>query len=123
MFVQQRIPVYTESWPINCNKIVHRKINVVHVNLKPLSKKRFVFPAAPYLPKDDGEFYQFCYVSGKGYVRGASTPFQFKKPQTDDYIEVEEDDMMMVKPATTVLLESLNAATTERTKLEKVIVA
>ena len=114
MFVQQRIPVYTESWPIYCNKMFITKItpNMFIQN-----------PAAPYLPKDDGEFYQFCYVSGKGYVRGASTPFQFKKPQTDDYIEVEEDDMMMVKPATTVLLESLNAATTERTKLEKVIVA
>ncbi|XP_060795837.1 calcium-binding and coiled-coil domain-containing protein 2 isoform X2 [Neoarius graeffei] len=33
-----------------------------------------------YLPKDDGEFYQFCYVDGIGQVRGASTPFCFQNP-------------------------------------------
>ncbi|XP_057214237.1 calcium-binding and coiled-coil domain-containing protein 2 isoform X2 [Triplophysa rosa] len=31
-----------------------------------------------YLPKDDGEFYQFCYVDSNGHVRGASTPFCFQ---------------------------------------------
>uniref|UniRef100_A0A4W4FIE1 SKICH domain-containing protein n=1 Tax=Electrophorus electricus TaxID=8005 RepID=A0A4W4FIE1_ELEEL len=33
-----------------------------------------------YLPKDDGEFYQFCYVDSSGQVRGASTPFCFQNP-------------------------------------------
>lgn len=31
-----------------------------------------------YLPKEDGEFYQFCYVDNQGIVRGASTPFRFQ---------------------------------------------
>ncbi|XP_056627653.1 calcium-binding and coiled-coil domain-containing protein 2 [Triplophysa dalaica] len=30
------------------------------------------------LPKDDGEFYQFCHVDCNGHVRGASTPFCFQ---------------------------------------------
>ncbi|XP_029953696.1 calcium-binding and coiled-coil domain-containing protein 2 isoform X2 [Salarias fasciatus] len=33
-----------------------------------------------YLPKDDLEFYQFCYVDGGGQVKGASTPFCFRLP-------------------------------------------
>uniref|UniRef100_A0A8C2Q3X3 Calcium binding and coiled-coil domain 2 n=1 Tax=Cyprinus carpio TaxID=7962 RepID=A0A8C2Q3X3_CYPCA len=33
-----------------------------------------------YLPKDDGEFYQFCYVDSFGHVKGASTPFCFQNP-------------------------------------------
>ncbi|MGH0144787.1 UNVERIFIED_CONTAM: hypothetical protein FKN15_010072 [Acipenser sinensis] len=33
---------------------------------------------AYYLPKEDGEFYQFCYVDSCGLVRGASTPFRFQ---------------------------------------------
>ena len=31
------------------------------------------------LPPDDGCFYQFCYVSREGVMRGASGPFQFTK--------------------------------------------
>ncbi|GAA6100979.1 calcium-binding and coiled-coil domain-containing protein 2 isoform X1 [Tachysurus ichikawai] len=33
-----------------------------------------------YLPTDDGEFYQFCYVDSNCQVRGASTPFSFQNP-------------------------------------------
>jgi len=29
------------------------------------------------LTVEDGEFYQFCYLSGNGQVRGVSIPFQF----------------------------------------------
>ena len=32
------------------------------------------------LPPDDACFYQFCYVSREGVMRGASVPFQFTKP-------------------------------------------
>ncbi|XP_036399499.1 calcium-binding and coiled-coil domain-containing protein 2 [Megalops cyprinoides] len=35
---------------------------------------------AYYLPKEDGEFYQFCYVDSSGQVRGASIPFRFESP-------------------------------------------
>ncbi|XP_067824852.1 calcium-binding and coiled-coil domain-containing protein 2-like isoform X2 [Heptranchias perlo] len=33
---------------------------------------------AYYLPKDNIDFYQFCYVTQKGEIRGASTPFGFR---------------------------------------------
>ncbi|CAL8283197.1 unnamed protein product [Merluccius merluccius] len=33
-----------------------------------------------YLPKEESEFYQFCYVDHAGHVRGASTPFSFQPP-------------------------------------------
>ncbi|XP_055512827.1 tax1-binding protein 1 homolog B-like isoform X2 [Leucoraja erinacea] len=33
---------------------------------------------AYYLPKDENDFYQFCYVTQKGEIRGASTPFGFR---------------------------------------------
>uniref|UniRef100_A0A8C5MXJ2 Uncharacterized protein n=1 Tax=Leptobrachium leishanense TaxID=445787 RepID=A0A8C5MXJ2_9ANUR len=40
-----------------------------------------------YVPNDDGEFYQFCYVTHKGEICGASTPFQFR---TTSPVEKEE---------------------------------
>ncbi|KPP78984.1 calcium-binding and coiled-coil domain-containing protein 2-like [Scleropages formosus] len=40
----------------------------------------YVIFDAYYLPKEDGEFYQFCYVDSSGQVRGASTPFCFESP-------------------------------------------
>ena len=74
------------------------------------------------LPKDDGEFYQFCYVSSTGHVRGASTPFQFKKPSADDFITIEdeEDGMMVVKSKTVALEEDLVVAVREKEKLQRV---
>lgn len=46
-----------------------------------------------YVPKSDGEFYQFCYVSHVGDIRGASTPFQFRSATpTDELLTVTEDD-------------------------------
>lgn len=45
------------------------------------------------MPNDDGEFYQFCYVTHKGEIRGASTPFQFRatSPSADDLLTVEDE--------------------------------
>ncbi|XP_036428735.1 calcium-binding and coiled-coil domain-containing protein 2 [Colossoma macropomum] len=51
---------------------------VDHDGAEPL-KLQVVFDEY-YLPKDDGEFYQFCYVDSSGQVRGASTPFCFQNP-------------------------------------------
>lgn len=55
------------------------------------------------LPPEDKHFYQFCYVSSAGRVRGASSPFQFSSsPATttsvDDLelVEVSEDSLMIV---------------------------
>uniref|UniRef100_A0A8C5LTA1 UBZ1-type domain-containing protein n=1 Tax=Leptobrachium leishanense TaxID=445787 RepID=A0A8C5LTA1_9ANUR len=53
-----------------------------------------------YLPNDDGEFYQFCYVTHKGEIRGASTPFQFRTTSPVDELLTMEDeghsDMLVV---------------------------
>ncbi|XP_059401941.1 tax1-binding protein 1 homolog isoform X2 [Carassius carassius] len=49
-----------------------------HVGPEPLVQQ-VVFKES-YLPKDDGEFYQFCYVDSFGHVKGASTPFCFQNP-------------------------------------------
>ncbi|KAI5103262.1 calcium-binding and coiled-coil domain-containing protein 2 [Silurus meridionalis] len=46
--------------------------------LEPLTQQ--IFFKESYLPKDDGEFYQFCYVDSSSKVRGASTPFCFQNP-------------------------------------------
>lgn len=45
------------------------------------------------MPNDDGEFYQFCYVTHKGEIRGASTPFQFRanSPSVDELLTVEDE--------------------------------
>lgn len=45
------------------------------------------------MPNDDGEFYQFCYVTHKGEIRGASTPFQFRanSPSADELLTVEDE--------------------------------
>uniref|UniRef100_A0A3Q1GQK0 Tax1 (human T-cell leukemia virus type I) binding protein 1a n=1 Tax=Acanthochromis polyacanthus TaxID=80966 RepID=A0A3Q1GQK0_9TELE len=46
-----------------------------------------------YVPKSDGEFYQFCYVTHAGDIRGASTPFQFRSATpTEELLTVTEDD-------------------------------
>lgn len=42
------------------------------------------------MPKEDGDFYQFCYVTSSGQVQGASTPFQFKVLSDDDLVVEEE---------------------------------
>ncbi|XP_068611409.1 tax1-binding protein 1 homolog B isoform X1 [Brachionichthys hirsutus] len=46
-----------------------------------------------YVPNDDGEFYQFCFVTYKGEIRGASTPFQFRagSPSEDELLTVEDE--------------------------------
>ncbi|KAM6958882.1 tax1-binding protein 1 homolog A [Aplochiton taeniatus] len=46
-----------------------------------------------YVPKSDGEFYQFCYVTHTGDIRGASTPFLFRaSTPTEELLTVTEDD-------------------------------
>uniref|UniRef100_A0A667WP75 Tax1 (human T-cell leukemia virus type I) binding protein 1a n=1 Tax=Myripristis murdjan TaxID=586833 RepID=A0A667WP75_9TELE len=46
-----------------------------------------------YVPKSDGEFYQFCYVTHTGDIRGASTPFLFRPATpTEELLTVTEDD-------------------------------
>lgn len=62
-----------------------------------------------YVPKSDGEFYQFCYVTHAGDIRGASTPFQFRSATpTEELLTVTEDDSnsdILVVTTKTGLLE------------------
>uniref|UniRef100_A0A672YCB4 SKICH domain-containing protein n=1 Tax=Sphaeramia orbicularis TaxID=375764 RepID=A0A672YCB4_9TELE len=49
-----------------------------------------------YLPKDDIEFYQFCYIDNTGQVRGASTPFCFKNPVEQSLESSPDDDLLVI---------------------------
>ena len=78
-----------------------------------------------YLPKADDEFYQFCYVTYAGDVRGASVPFQIKtKPFEQEELEcceMEDDEgssIMIVKNKTAILEESLGRALEETAVLK-----
>uniref|UniRef100_A0A8C4YYH7 SKICH domain-containing protein n=1 Tax=Gadus morhua TaxID=8049 RepID=A0A8C4YYH7_GADMO len=48
-----------------------------------------------YLPKEESEFYQFCYVDSLGYVKGASTPFSFQNPVENMDCSMETDLMVV----------------------------
>lgn len=55
------------------------------------------------LPPEDNHFYQFCYVTSDGRVRGASPPFQFlavSLARVDDLelVEVGEESLMILQP-------------------------
>ncbi|XP_069555322.1 tax1-binding protein 1 homolog A isoform X1 [Brachyistius frenatus] len=76
-----------------------------------------------YVPKSDGEFYQFCYVTHTGDIRGASTPFQFRSATpTEELLTVTEDDSnsdILVVTTKTGLLERVEEAQQERKELLK----
>jgi len=82
----------------------------------------FIQFAGSKLPKDDGEFYQFCYVAASGHVRGASSPFQFKHPMTDDLIEIEDEngELLVIRTKTAVLEDQLKKANEARAELKQV---
>ncbi|KAF3828713.1 hypothetical protein GH733_004619 [Mirounga leonina] len=51
------------------------------------------------LPNDDGEFYQFCYVTHKGEIHGTSKLFQFQASPVEELLTVEDEgnsDMLVV---------------------------
>ncbi|GAB1609423.1 tax1-binding protein 1 homolog B-like, partial [Argonauta hians] len=81
-----------------------------------------LFPSH-HMPEDDGEFYQFCYVASTGQVKGASTPFQFKKPRADDFVEMldDENDMLVIQSKTLYMEENLKEAEAEKKKLLELI--
>jgi len=82
----------------------------------------FIQFAGSKLPRDDGEFYQFCYVAASGHVRGASPPFQFKHPMTDDLIEIEDEngELLVIRTKTAVLEDQLKKANEARAELKQV---
>ncbi|CAL9691077.1 unnamed protein product [Knipowitschia caucasica] len=74
-----------------------------------------------YVPKSDGEFYQFCYVTHSGDIRGASTPFQFRAPTpTEELLTVTEDEAnsdILVVSTKSGLLQRVEEAQQERQEL------
>jgi SKICH domain len=85
------------------------------------------FSVAAVLPKDDGEFYQFCYVTSKGHVRGLSSPFQFRKSVSfssslSDLVEIEDEngELLIIKSKTAYLDEQLKKATEKCSMLTQV---
>ncbi|KAM6896948.1 calcium-binding and coiled-coil domain-containing protein 2 [Xenentodon cancila] len=49
-----------------------------------------------YLPKDEVEFYQFCYIDSTGQVRGASTSFCFRSPAEQSLESNTDDDLLVI---------------------------
>ncbi|XP_023805285.1 tax1-binding protein 1 homolog isoform X3 [Oryzias latipes] len=49
-----------------------------------------------YLPKDELEFYQFCYIDSTGQVRGASTPFCFQSAAEQSMGSISSFDTLFV---------------------------
>ncbi|XP_041962247.1 tax1-binding protein 1 homolog B isoform X1 [Alosa sapidissima] len=79
-----------------------------------------------YVPNDDGEFYQFCYVSHKGEIRGASTPFQFRSgtPTEDELLAVEDDansDILVVTTKASFLEQKLEELRVEKEAVESAL--
>ncbi|KAJ8415888.1 hypothetical protein AAFF_G00404450 [Aldrovandia affinis] len=76
-----------------------------------------------YVPNDDGEFYQFCYVTHKGEIRGASTPFQFRTIHPgDDLLTVEDEnnsDILVVTTKAGMLELKVEEAQREKEELMK----
>ncbi|XP_025959537.1 tax1-binding protein 1 isoform X3 [Dromaius novaehollandiae] len=77
-----------------------------------------------YLPNDDGEFYQFCYVTHKGEIRGASTPFQFRTSSpVEDLLTMEDEgnsDMLVVTTKAGLLEFKIEKIIKEKEELLKV---
>uniref|UniRef100_A0A8C4XSF0 Tax1 binding protein 1 n=1 Tax=Falco tinnunculus TaxID=100819 RepID=A0A8C4XSF0_FALTI len=75
-----------------------------------------------YLPNDDGEFYQFCYVTHKGEIRGASTPFQFRTSSPIEELLTMEDegnsDMLVVTTKAGLLETNIQASEGLKTEID-----
>ncbi|XP_047663812.1 tax1-binding protein 1 homolog A isoform X2 [Tachysurus fulvidraco] len=79
-----------------------------------------------YVPRSDGEFYQFCYVTHMGEIRGASTPFQFRPPTPtgEELLTVEDDgnsDILVVTTKTGLLERRVEEVQQECSELQKTV--
>ncbi|XP_064083758.1 tax1-binding protein 1 homolog isoform X7 [Macrobrachium nipponense] len=77
-----------------------------------------VFKASA-LPKDAGEFFQFCYVTHEGQIVGVSTPFQLHPVGSSNVCGVDdgEDGMVVVCTKESVLHDKINKLTMENENL------
>ncbi|XP_047465095.1 calcium-binding and coiled-coil domain-containing protein 2 isoform X2 [Mugil cephalus] len=76
--------------------------------------KRYSLFRDYYLPKDEIEFYQFCYVDSSGQVRGASTPFCFKNPVEQNLESSMDDDLLVITTQ-----EQVEQSLHEKAKLQR----
>ncbi|KAG9280064.1 hypothetical protein AMEX_G5653 [Astyanax mexicanus] len=79
-----------------------------------------------YVPRSDGEFYQFCYVTHTGEIRGASTPFQFRPatPTGEELLTVEDEgnsDILVVTTKTGLLEQRVEEVQKECRELQKAV--
>ncbi|KAK9957753.1 hypothetical protein ABG768_011972 [Culter alburnus] len=79
-----------------------------------------------YVPRSDGEFYQFCYVTHTGEIRGASTPFQFRPatPTGEELLTVEDEgnsDILVVTTKTGLLEQRVEEVQQECKELQKAL--
>ncbi|XP_072317225.1 tax1-binding protein 1 homolog B isoform X4 [Eucyclogobius newberryi] len=77
-----------------------------------------------YVPNDDCEFYQFCYVTHKGEIRGASTPFLFRanSPTEEELLTVEDEcnsDILVVTTKAGFLEQKMEEMQREKEELVK----
>ncbi|XP_052002613.1 tax1-binding protein 1 homolog B isoform X2 [Xyrauchen texanus] len=75
-----------------------------------------------YVPNDDGEFYQFCYVTHNGEIRGASTPFQFRasSPTEEELLTMEDEggsDILVVTTKASYLEKKMEQIQREKKEL------
>lgn len=74
------------------------------------------------LPKDAGEFFQFCYVTHEGQIVGVSTPFQLHPVGSLGVnnvcgVDDGEDGMVVVCSNESVLHDKINALSKEKDRL------
>jgi len=78
----------------------------INVELLTKEKKGKLVFEGQQLPKEDGEYYQFVYVSQGKLIRGASIPFQFKRSRVPGYVCVEET--IVYKPRESQIIDTID---------------
>ena len=78
------------------------------------------------MPKSDEDFYQFCYFSSNGQLKGASTPFQFTTSDDEEFIveevneEKDDDGLMIIKSKKDSLQDQVHKEKTQNITMAKV---
>ncbi|XP_040032838.2 calcium-binding and coiled-coil domain-containing protein 2 [Gasterosteus aculeatus] len=94
---------HTFVWVEPCHDVVGRE-----------STTRSVVFKEYYLPKNEHDFYQFCYVDGNGVVQGASTSFCFKTPAEEDPESDLQGDLLVITTQ-----EQVDQGLLEKAELQK----
>lgn len=85
----------------------YKCIMPVNTDLIDSNKGKLIFEGDA-VPRDDGEFYQFVYVSQSAQIRGASIPFQFRRAHISDFIEVEVEESVLIKSRESAIQDTMN---------------